>query len=157
MSTDDLKAASEARGEPIEFAVLTEIAIIAHLSETAFARLLPGKLTTAQFGVLNHLIRKETSETISQIASAMQVSQPTMSSTVRKLEDNGLIELIHDKDDRRIRRVAVTKAGRAIRKQSVEALASLQDGPLTKLSSTDWETLLPALGRLRKILDAARD
>lgn len=156
MSADDLKPAAETQGDPVEFAVLTEIAIIAHLADTAFARLLPKGFTTAQFGVLNHLIRKDTQETIGELASAMQVSQPTMSSTVRKLEDSGFIELVYDPDDRRVRRVSVTKSGRAIRAESIKSLNAMKTSALKDIDPADWALVLPALGRIRKTLDAAR-
>ena len=59
-------------GDSAEFAVFTEIAIIAHLADTAFARLLPDGLTTAQFAVLNLLLRLGRQETIGELASALQ-------------------------------------------------------------------------------------
>jgi len=142
-------------GDPIEFAVFTEIAIIAHLADTAFARLLPDGLTTAQFGVLNHLLRLGRQETIGELASALQVSQPTMSSTVRKLEAKRLVRLEPDPDDRRIRRVHVTPAGAAIRARSVGALRGAR-AQLGLLTPAEWTALRPLLHKLRVALDAAR-
>lgn len=142
-------------GDPIEFAVFTEIAIIAHLADTAFARLLPDGLTTAQFGVLNHLLRLGRQETIGELASALQVSQPTMSSTVRKLEAKRLVRLAPDPDDRRIRRVHVTPAGAAIRARSVGALREAR-AQLGLLTPAEWTALRPLLHKLRVALDAAR-
>lgn len=149
------KAASEVAGDPIEFATLTEIAIIAHLADTAFARRLPGDLTTAQFAVLNHLIRLGVQQTIGELASALQVSQPTMSSTVRRLETKGLVALVPDPQDRRIRRVHVTPAGRMMRTESVRALDGAK-AELAALSPGEWKTLLPLLRKLRLGLDQAR-
>ena len=142
-------------GDPIEFAVMTEISIIAHLADNAFARRLPDGLTTAQFAVLNHLLRLEAEQTIGELARALQVSQPTMSSTVRRLEEKGLISLVPDSDDRRIRRVSVNRSGAAVRNKAVQALdASKKD--LAVLSQEEWKQLLPLLNRLRIALDAAR-
>lgn len=142
-------------GDPVEFAVLTEISIIAHLADTAFARLLPEGLTTAQFAVLNHLLRLGVQQTIGELASALQVSQPTMSSTVRKLEEKRLIMLEPDPQDGRVRRVCVTPAGVAIRAQSVIALGAVQP-QLKALDQEEWEALLPLLHKLRVAMDAAR-
>jgi len=142
-------------GDPVEFAVLTEISIIAHLADTAFARLLPEGLTTAQFAVLNHLLRLGVQQTIGELASALQVSQPTMSSTVRKLEEKRLIMLEPDPQDGRVRRVCVTPAGVAIRAQSVKALGAVQP-QLKALDQAEWEALLPLLHKLRVAMDAAR-
>ena len=142
-------------GDPVEFAAMTEISIIAHLADTAFARRLPDGLTTAQFAVLNHLLRLEAEQTIGELARALQVSQPTMSSTVRRLEEKGLISLVPDSDDRRIRRVSVNRSGAAVRNNAVQALdASKKD--LAVLSQEEWKQLLPLLNRLRIALDAAR-
>ena len=142
-------------GDPVEFAAMTKISITAHLADTAFARRLPDGLTTAQFAVLNHLLRLEAEQTIGELARALQVSQPTMSSTVRRLEEKGLISLVPDSDDRRIRRVSVNRSGAAVRNKAVQALdASKKD--LAVLSQEEWKQLLPLLNRLRIALDAAR-
>ena len=142
-------------GDPVEFAAMTEISIIAHLADTAFARRLQDGLTTAQFSVLNHLLRLEAQQTIGELARALQVSQPTMSSTVRRLEEKGFVTLVPDRDDRRIRRVAVSRAGAAARKKAVQALDGAKN-ELAALSQKEWKQLLPLLNKLRVALDSAR-
>jgi MarR family transcriptional regulator for hemolysin len=142
-------------GDPLEFAVMTEISIIAHLADNAFARRLPDGLTTAQFAVLNHLLRLEAQQTIGELARALQVSQPTMSSTVKRLEEKGLVILVPDPDDRRIRRVSVSPAGTKARNQAVKALDATKS-ELAVLSQKEWTQLLPLLSRLRVALDSAR-
>jgi DNA-binding MarR family transcriptional regulator len=142
-------------GDPLEFAVMTEISIIAHLADNAFARRLPDGLTTAQFAVLNHLLRLEAQQTIGELARALQVSQPTMSSTVKRLEEKGLVMLVPDPDDRRIRRVSVSPAGTKARNQAVKALDATKS-ELAVLSQKEWTQLLPLLSRLRVALDSAR-
>ncbi len=144
------------KGDPIEFAVMTEIGIINQLADNLFQAHLPKGMTVAQFSVLNHLLRLEVQQTISELASAMQVAQPTMSSTVRKLEDKGLIELIHEPDDRRIRRVAVTAAGLELRNHAVAALEPMAEILRQNIPETDWQELLPPLHRIRLFLDDLR-
>ncbi len=145
------------KGDPIEFAVMTEIGIINQLADNLFQAHLPKGITVAQFSVLNHLLRLDVQQTISELASAMQVAQPTMSSTVRKLEDKGLVELIHEPNDRRIRRVAVTNAGALCRNDAVAALAPMAEVLRANIPETDWETLLPHLHRIRVFLDQLRN
>lgn len=142
-------------GDPLEFAVMTEISIIAHLADNAFARRLPDGLTTAQFAVLNHLLRLEAQQTIGELARALQVSQPTMSSTVKKLEEKRLVTLVPDPDDRRIRRVSVSPAGTKARNKAVKSLDATKS-ELEVLSQKEWKQLLPLLNRLRVALDSAR-
>ncbi|WP_422345610.1 MarR family winged helix-turn-helix transcriptional regulator [Parasphingorhabdus sp.] len=143
-------------GDPIEFAVMTEIGIINQLADNLFQSHLPNGMTVAQFSVLNHLLRLEAQQTISELAKAMQVAQPTMSSTVRKLEDKGLIELVHEPDDRRIRRVAVTAAGEQLRNDAVAALQPMAEILRQKIPVTEWQALLPPLNRIRVFLDQLR-
>lgn len=156
MTTQPPTKTASLHGDPIDFSALTEISIIAHLAENAFARVLPKGLTTAQFGVLNHLLRKGQPETIGDIAAAMQVSQPTMSSTVRKLENQGFVNLIATDADRRVRRVAVTEAGQIVRDKSIEKIAVIRHSMLAEISDTDWALILPTLSRIRSALDQAR-
>ncbi len=143
-------------GDPIEFAVMTEIGIINQLADQLFQAHLPKGMTVAQFSVLNHLLRLNVRESISELASAMQVAQPTMSSTVRKLEDKGLVELIHESDDRRIRRVAVTAAGAQLRNDAVAALAPMAEILRKNIPETDWQAILSHLSPIRVFLDRLR-
>lgn len=143
-------------GDPILFSVMTEIAIIAKLGDREFERRMPDGLTVAQFSILNHLLRLDREETIGEIAHCMQVAQPTVSSTVRKLEEKGFIVLKADPADRRLRKVAVTAAGRKARDAAVKAVAPGIDILTAGTQGTDWPAILTALERLRAILDGAR-
>lgn len=144
------------KGDPPVALVMTEVAIIAQLAGTLFESVLPDKLTPAQYGVLNHLLRLETEQTIGELASAFQVRQPTMSSTVRKLGDKGLIELRSDPDDRRIRRVAVTSAGKAVRKAGLDAMVPLYAEFADVMPVRELKAILPTLTKLRIALDERR-
>ena len=150
------KAEAGLPGDPILFKVLTEISIISNLADREFERLMPGGLTLAQFGVLNHLLRLGVKQTIGEIASAMTVAQPTMSSTVKKLVDKKYVDLVPDTEDRRIKRVKVTRAGRSARDRAVKAvapgLAALKDAT----PRADWEAMLKELTHLRIIIDSVR-
>ncbi len=157
--TEDMRAEPKSAGldgDPIEFAVMTEIGIINQLAENLFQSHLPKGMTVAQFSVLNHLLRLDVEETISELASAMQVAQPTMSSTVRRLEDKGLIQLIHDPDDRRIRRVAVTAAGAQLRNNAVAALVPVAATLRQNIPPDIWQVILPQLTQIRVLLDQSR-
>ncbi|MEZ5893571.1 MAG: MarR family transcriptional regulator [Parvularculaceae bacterium] len=143
-------------GDPVMFKVLTEMSIISNLADREFERLMPGGLTLAQFGVLNHLLRLNEAQTIGEVASAMTVAQPTMSSTVRKLEEKGYIRLVPDTEDRRIRRVAVTAAGRKVRDGAVKTVAPGVAKLMAATPDDDWEAVLASLTRLREQIDSAR-
>jgi MarR family transcriptional regulator for hemolysin len=140
-------------GDPVPVQALREISIISHIADVAFQRMLPEGLTTAQFSVLNRLERLKKRETIGEMARAFRVAQPTMSSTVAKLEAKGLVALEPDPTDGRVRYVVGTEAGRAIRaagiEKQVEELKSVGDA----LTAADWEQLLTLSATLRAWFD----
>lgn len=144
------------QGDPAIFKVFTEIAMISRLADREFERVMPGELTLAQFAIINHLLRLDAQQTIGEIASAMQVAQPTMSSTVKKLEAKRFVEFIPDAEDRRVKRVKVTPAGRAIRDAAVEAVGPGLAKLRSALPDADWTELLGQLTPLRILLDAMR-
>lgn len=139
-------------GDPAIFKFFTEMSIISNLADHAFERAMAGKLTVAQFGVLNHLLWSNTQKTVGELAVAFQVAQPTMSSTVKRLLDKECIALIPDTDDRRIRRVCVTEKGRAMREDAVKAMAPGIAKLEAALPDADWKGMLPFLTQLRTIL-----
>lgn len=143
-------------GDPALFKVMTEISIIANLADSEFERRMPGTLTLAQFGVLNHLLRLNARETIGEIANAMLVAQPTMSSTVKRLEAKGFVEFIPDPDDRRIKRVKVTRTGRTARDKAVKAVGPGIEELIAGTPGANWREILKELTRLRALLDNAR-
>ena len=143
---------------PLPFEVLNEVGIIDQLATTAFTQVLPRPMTVAQFGVLNHFVRLgHEYRTPAQLASAFQVSRPTMSNTLARLERGGLVDIAPDPDDGRGKRVSITAKGRAMRDDCIARLA----GPLAELEAQVprelFEQLQPLLARLRKIMDAMRD
>ncbi|MEL7129235.1 MAG: MarR family transcriptional regulator [Pseudomonadota bacterium] len=142
--------------DPIEFVAMTEISIISHLAENLFASVLPEDLTVAQFGVLNHLLRLGRQETIGELASAMQVTQPTMSSTVKKLEEKGCLRLVADEKDQRVRRTQVTPLGKDRRAEAMANIAPIRDLISQQLSDGEWKVLLPILTKLRITMDNNR-
>ena len=142
--------------DPALFKAMSEISMIAHLADTAFSRVLPPGVTTAQFGVLNRLVRLRRRETTSQLAAAFQVAQPTMTSTVRRLRQKALVEFEQDPDDLRSRFVVITHAGEAVRDASVDALSPYLSLFATEAPDLNFEALLEPLTRLRTFLDQRR-
>ncbi|MEM9898293.1 MAG: MarR family transcriptional regulator [Pseudomonadota bacterium] len=136
--------------------VLTEVAMIANLASNEFDSILPKGLTEAQYGVLNRLIRLNKDETIGQLATAFQVAQPTMSSTVRKLENKNLVRILPDPDDRRIKYVSVTSDGQKIRTETVKALRPFFAVFEETAPDQDWESCLESLYVLRTFLEDRR-
>jgi len=139
--------------DPDIFKLLTEIDMIAHMAKKEFERTLPNGMTQAQFGVLNRLTRLDILETISELAKAFQVAQPTMTSTLKKLQAKSFVNFIPDAQDGRIKRVAITKAGQTARSKILQntgmALADFEQ----EFRRLPYDVLLTELGGIRSYLE----
>ena len=91
-------------------------------AEDAAAGLSPPKLSALSVVVFGGPV------TLGDLAAAEQVRPPTISRLVRELARDGLVRLVADADDRRVRRVVPTARGRRIlvdgRKRRVALLAN---------------------------------
>ncbi len=142
--------------DPIAFRVFNEIGILEHLSRTMFERVMPDGMTVAQFGVLNHFVRLGGERSPARLAAAFQVTKPTMTSTLQRLERAGLVTVKPDAKDGRAKVVAITEKGVATRQACIAALQPVlaQLGEL--VPEGDLAALLPGLTRLRQTLDSER-
>ena len=81
---------------------------------------------------------------VGDLAAAEQVSPPTISRMVREMEAEGLVERVHDPEDRRLQLIRATLSGRKLleqgRSRRVARLARQLDG----LTSADRRTLARA-------------
>jgi DNA-binding MarR family transcriptional regulator len=116
--------------------------------------MLPSGMTRAQFGVLNRLARLAARETITELAAMFGVSQPTMSSTVRKLLDKGFVVTEHDPKDARRKVVVLTDSGSAFRTAITHQLQPLFANAETQKDLLDWSSLLQQLAILREELES---
>jgi len=76
------------------------------------ARLEPSGVSMSQFGLLVS-IAEEPELTISRLAEKRELSPSTLTRTLRPMETGGWIEAFIDPDNRRIRRLRLSKEGRA--------------------------------------------
>ena len=94
--------------------------------------------------------------TLSDLASAEQVSRPTMTRLVQALEREGLLQRTQDKDDARIARVAATPRGLRVmregRERRVQMLASL----LQALPAAELKAVRKAIVSLEPIVAGRR-
>jgi DNA-binding MarR family transcriptional regulator len=76
--------------------------------------LAPSGLRGTQFAILGDLFRRGGAPpTIRELSEAMVLDQSTIGQNLRPLEREDLIELVQDENDRRSRRIMLTKAGRS--------------------------------------------
>lgn len=144
--------------DPLAFQVFNEISILDQLAGALFDSVLPKGMTRAQFGVLNHFVRLDLAEqSPAALARAFQVTRPTMTSTLARMERHGLISVSPDPADGRAKRVSLTPQGRAMRATCIAALASLLPTVSDIVSETELADMLPRLRTLRVRMDARRN
>jgi DNA-binding MarR family transcriptional regulator len=144
--------------DPIAFEVFNEIGIIDQLAGNMFASVMPAGMTQAQFTVLNHFVRLGVVEkSPANLANAFQLTRPTMTSTLSRMERAGLITIRPDPADGRAKLVSITSEGRAMRDNCIAALLPLLPMIDSVVSTADLAELLPALRKIRIKLDALRD
>ena len=144
--------------DPLAFEVFNEIGIIDQLASAMLASVLPAGMTQAQFTVLNHFVRLSVVEkSPADLANAFQLTRPTMTSTLSRMERAGLVTIRPDPADGRAKLVSLTSEGRAMREGCISALSPLLPLINSVVSNTELSELLPALRKIRVKLDALRD
>ncbi len=144
--------------DPLAFQLFTEIGIIDQLAGTAFERALPPGMTRAQFTVLHHLSRMaDQPQSPARLADAIQVSRATMTSTVGRLAQRELVEVVPDPADGRGKLVQLTLAGRTMRDTCIAAVAPLLPLVETVYTHPEMAGLLAQLRCLREKLDEDRN
>jgi len=142
----------------VSFQVMSEIAIIGHLADTALAKLLSPELSVAGFGVLNHFVRLNVEgESPARLARAFQVTKGAMTYTLQQLEDLGYVTLSPDPADARAKIVRMTKRGRKARVAGVASVDPGMKALIAEIGGDEFSKALPFLTKLRQVLDAARD
>jgi DNA-binding MarR family transcriptional regulator len=114
-------------------------------------------LNPSEFGVLNHFVRLGDGKTPTYLAKAFQMTKPSMTAILGKLERKGYVEITGSKDDRRQKIVTLTETGRAARSKGLEAMAPLADIVLESQDLSELQAILPKLQALREFLDQERN
>lgn len=73
----------------------------------------PLGITSGQFSLLNALNRAEP-PALGQVAKLLAMDRTTLTAALKPLARRGLVDLAVDPDDRRLRRLALTPAGREV-------------------------------------------
>ena len=85
--------------------------------------------------------------TMSELAVAMQCDNSNITGIVDRLEERGLVERQPAEGDRRVKRIAITRAGSRLRDELHRRLA-VPPEPLTRLSAADLRTLRGILAKV---------
>jgi DNA-binding MarR family transcriptional regulator len=113
------------------------------------------ELTLTQIKLLHHLEDAQHPLALKEAAELVLVSLPAASRTVDDLVRRGFVERHEDAEDRRMKRVQLTEAGRAvIRRLNAARLSGLRDFTET-LTDAERRAIAPALQKLLERPDVA--
>lgn len=84
---------------------------------------------------------------IQEIAAALQLTPPTVSVGIRRLEEAGYITRGADPNDSRAVKLSITDAGKRIRENAVDFRSRKLDILLSGLSPTEQDTILRLLDK----------
>ncbi|MBP0462609.1 MarR family transcriptional regulator [Roseomonas sp. PWR1] len=143
--------------DPPLFALMNEVGIIEQLARNRFDAAQADGLLLSHFVLLNHLVRVGDGTTPARIANALQLARGAVTNTMQRLEERGLIRLAPDAEDGRVKRVFLTRAGRARRERAVRDATAALAPLLADLPAGSVEALIPGLREIRRRLDRARD
>jgi len=148
---------SDSDPAPIIFQLFNEIGIISQLSTARFAKALAPDLNPSEFGVLNHFVRLGDGKSPTYLAKAFQMTKPSMTAILGKLQNKGYVSVIGSEDDRRRKIVTITQSGREARGRGIKAMAPLAEILREGHDVSELQKILPTLQALREFLDAERN
>src|SRR5438876_9577791 len=107
----------------------------------------PYIVTPPQFGVLILLIEQD-GQTIGTLSQKRAIDAPTMTGIVRRLEQNGLVERRHDREDRRVVKVYLTTEGRDIMQYLPDGAKAFNEIMVQGFSEAEQRDLLVKLQKI---------
>ncbi len=109
-----------------------------------------GDITPSQFSALSTVERAGTLS-LGELAEIERIAPPSMTRIAVRLEEHGLVVRTVDSADRRVARLAVTEAGRALLNQTRTARDAFLARRLQALSPAERDTLILALPLLERL------
>lgn len=107
----------------------------------------PYVITPPQWGVLS-LLYEHDGQTIGTLSQQRAIDAPTMTGIVKRLEQNGVVERKHDREDRRVVKVYLTDEGRDIMRYLPGAAIEFSKIMAQGFSEAEQRELLTKLQRI---------
>jgi DNA-binding MarR family transcriptional regulator len=114
------------------------------------AALVPAGLSIAKAGLLRCLADAPEPMALSDVAEHNQCVRSNITQLMDRLEADGLVRRVADPGDRRIRRAALTPAGRKAHQEAVRIREAQEREVAAALSPGEARALAQALGRLAR-------
>ncbi len=115
----------------------------------------PHGITRSQWWVLSNLSRSD-ADGFSQIelARLLDVGKVTLGGLVDRLEENGLVVRVPDPEDRRAKRVMMSRKGKALLHKLEEIAAVVNREIMDGISATEEQQLIETLTKMKRNLKA---
>jgi DNA-binding MarR family transcriptional regulator len=107
----------------------------------------PYVITPPQWGALSLLLVQD-GMTIGTMSQKRGVDAPTATGIIKRLEQNGLVERRHDREDRRVVKVYLTDEGRAISNTLVSTVEQFDQSIKRGFSEGELDRLLAQLQQI---------
>jgi DNA-binding MarR family transcriptional regulator len=107
-------------------------------------------ITVEQFHILRHVRRGTAS--ISELATAKNISRPAISQAVEVLVKKGLLTRVQSTQDRRFVELALTEAGNELLDTVFKETRDWMKQQMNALSNDELETIAEAMEALKKML-----
>lgn len=135
------------------------LTIVSQLFTTRMNKLLSKEdLTLTQFSILNHIARMSRVEpqSISEIANAVEAQQPAVTKIISKFEDFGWVESVRAENDKRTKRIQLTKQGGSALMELQMAIGPDLTKMFQELNADECQALTNLLKKLGRYLDKHR-
>lgn len=87
---------------------------------------------------------------LNELRKKLQISAPTVTGIIDRLEKSGYVKRIHDRKDRRVINVGLTTKGKALAKKTKATIKKQWEGVLTKLPRNDQENYVFILRKIQR-------
>ena len=114
----------------------------------------PYVVTPPQWGILTVLFFENDGLAIGTLSQRRGFDAPTITGIVKRMEQNGLVERRHDREDRRVVKVYLTEEGREIMPSLVTAVAEFQAIMMQDISPDEEKYLIAKMQQIIANLSA---
>lgn len=105
-------------------------------------------ITPSQWGTLSLLYEEGEGVTIGTISQRRGIDAPTVTGIVKRLEQSGLVERLHDSKDRRVVKVYLTDEAKEMLPALLKVVLAYNASLLRNFSQQEQEDMLAKLQRL---------
>ncbi|MES2674593.1 MAG: MarR family winged helix-turn-helix transcriptional regulator [Pseudomonadota bacterium] len=133
-----------------------EIFTLEQLARNRMERALPSDMKISHFTTLSYLVKRDTPSSPAELASAFQVTRPTMTNTLQKLEARNYIQVSADAADGRGKLIIITQEGRNAFFTAVQALSEMFGDVANTIGEEPFKEALIPLTQIRTFMDSYR-